>query len=268
MGLWDETELRALLGSPDARSICSTYFSTETRFTPMPVLQLPSADLYDDMLFIRQLKEAGIIELNSAKRQFFNADLLAREVADKGVEEEVQTIETVRAEIASPSPAFSSAPLTRTTGEAPGTNRLEICGSRGKLVLENETLSFTRNEADMFEFSRTARLGFAKPEVWVADIPFENAPNPHAMLIQNFVNAILEGEPLIAPGEEGVHSVELANSILYSSLTGQTIDLPLDSAALVDPAVTATLPSTVVAATEGRVVLLALTSGRETVLSR
>lgn len=117
------------------------------------------------------------------------------------------------------------------TGEAPGTNRLEICGSRGKLVLENEKLSFTRNEVDMFEFSQTARLGFAKPEVSVADLAFENASNPHAMLIQNFVNAILEGEPLIAPGEEGIHSVELANSILYSSLTERTIDLPLDSAA-------------------------------------
>ena len=48
--------------------------------------------------------------------------------------------------------------------------------------------------------------------------PFENAPNAHATLMQNFVNAILDGEPLIAPGAEGIHSVELANVILYSSL--------------------------------------------------
>jgi hypothetical protein len=49
--------------------------------------------------------------------------------------------------------------------------------------------------------------------------------------MQNFVNAILDGEPLIAPGEEGIHSVELANVMLYSSLMDQTIELPLDSAA-------------------------------------
>ena len=49
--------------------------------------------------------------------------------------------------------------------------------------------------------------------------------------MQNFVNAILDGEPLIAPGEEGIHSVELANVILYSSLIGQTVELPMDSAA-------------------------------------
>lgn len=115
------------------------------------------------------------------------------------------------------------------TGEAPGTNRLEIVGSRGKLVLEQEQLHFTRNETDMLSFSKAAQLGFAKPEVWNVQIPFSNANNPHAMLVQNFVNAILENEPLIAPGKEGIYSVELANAILYSSLNGQTVELPLDS---------------------------------------
>jgi predicted dehydrogenase len=117
------------------------------------------------------------------------------------------------------------------TGESPGSNRFEIVGTRGKVVLERDQVAFTRNEADMLEFSRSARLGFAKPEVWNVEIPFENAPNAHAVLMQNFVNAILDGEPLIAPGEEGIHSVELANVILYSSLIGQTVELPMDSAA-------------------------------------
>ena len=49
--------------------------------------------------------------------------------------------------------------------------------------------------------------------------------------MQNFIDAILDGAPLIAPGEEGIHSVELANVMLYSSLIGQTVDLPMDSAA-------------------------------------
>ena len=49
--------------------------------------------------------------------------------------------------------------------------------------------------------------------------------------MQNFVDAILDGKPLIAPGEEGVHSVELANAMLYSSLIGQTVELRMDSAA-------------------------------------
>jgi predicted dehydrogenase len=114
------------------------------------------------------------------------------------------------------------------TGEAPGTNRFEICGTRGKVVLENGKLSFTRNDADMLEFSKSAKTGFVKPEVWNVEIPIDNANNPHAILMQNFVEAILDRVPLFIPGEEGIHSVELANVMLYSSLIDQTVELPMD----------------------------------------
>lgn len=117
------------------------------------------------------------------------------------------------------------------TGEAPGTNRFEIVGTRGRLVMENDQLTFTRNETDMIQFSQTAKQGFVKPEVWNVGIPFENAKLPHANLVQNFVNAILDGEPLIAPGAEGIHSVELANVMVYSSLLGETVALPMDGGA-------------------------------------
>ncbi|MCS7091022.1 MAG: Gfo/Idh/MocA family oxidoreductase [Verrucomicrobiota bacterium] len=117
------------------------------------------------------------------------------------------------------------------TGEAPGTNRLEIAGTRGKVVLENNRLLFTRNETDMLEFSRSARQPFAKPEVWHVEIPFTDASMPHAMLVQNFVDAILDGAPLIAPGTEGIHSVELANAIVFSALLNRALELPMDGAA-------------------------------------
>jgi len=115
------------------------------------------------------------------------------------------------------------------TGEAPGTNRFELVGTRGRLVLENNKLHFTRNDADMIEFSRSAKSGFAKPEVWHVEIPFENSANPHATLVQNFVDAILDGTPLIAPGEQGIGSVELANVLLYSSLLDMPVRLPMDA---------------------------------------
>jgi predicted dehydrogenase len=117
------------------------------------------------------------------------------------------------------------------TGESPGTNRFEIAGTMGRLVLENNRLTFTRNETDMIQFSRTAKQGFVKPDIWHVEIPFENAVLPHAIMVQNFVNCILEGEPLIAPGEEGIHSVELANGMVYSSFLNQTVELPMDGAA-------------------------------------
>jgi predicted dehydrogenase len=117
------------------------------------------------------------------------------------------------------------------TGEAPGTNRLEIAGTRGRIVLARDRLTFVRNEVSMTEFNKTSKAGFLKPDVWNMEIPIENAPAPHAIMMQNFVDAILDGTPLIAPGEEGLHSVELANTMLYSSLIGETVELPMNGAA-------------------------------------
>ena len=49
--------------------------------------------------------------------------------------------------------------------------------------------------------------------------------------MQNFVNAILNGATLIAPGTDGIHSVELANAMVYSSLLKNTVELPMNSEA-------------------------------------
>jgi predicted dehydrogenase len=117
------------------------------------------------------------------------------------------------------------------TGEAPGTNRLEIAGEQGKLVFESGKIAFTRNETPTSVFAQTTTDLFAKPDVWQVDVPVKGAAGQHQEITQNFVDAILDGAPLIAPAEEGLHSVELANAMLFSSLRGETLDLPLDAAA-------------------------------------
>jgi predicted dehydrogenase len=128
-------------------------------------------------------------------------------------------------------PNGANGTFVTSTGEAPGTNRLEIVGDRGKVVLENGRIAFTRNEVPMREYSRTAKGGFSKPEVWNVDIPFDPSGAQHHTITQNFVDAILDQAPLIAPATEGLYSVELANAILYSSMMNQTIELPLDGEA-------------------------------------
>ena len=128
-------------------------------------------------------------------------------------------------------PGGATGTFVSSTGEATGTNRLEIAGTRGRLVLENSKLWFTQNEVDAAEFCKTAEQPFARLASNTAEVPFENAVLPHAVLLQNFVNAILGGEPLIAPGAEGIHSLELANAMVFSSLLGQAVSLPMDGAA-------------------------------------
>lgn len=117
------------------------------------------------------------------------------------------------------------------SGEAPGSNRLEIAGTRGRLTLENDRIEFIRNEVSMIEHCRTSQIGFVKPDSWRCEVPFSDSPAQHATLMTNFVEAILDGKPLIAPGADGMGSIELANAILYSSLTDSTVEIPLDSSA-------------------------------------
>ncbi len=116
------------------------------------------------------------------------------------------------------------------TGEAPGTNRFEICGERGRIVIENGEVRFTRNLVPMSEFCRTAKASFAAPEIWDVRIPVDGGGGQHVEVLQNFIDAILDGVPLIAPAAEGIRSVELANAMLLSSFTGRTVELPLDGA--------------------------------------
>jgi len=118
-----------------------------------------------------------------------------------------------------------------TTGEAPGTNRLEIAGDNGKLVIEAGKIVFTRNEVPATNFSHTCKQPFASPGVWHIEIPILGFGGQHIEIKQNFVDAILDGAPLIAPAREGIHSVELANAMLYSSMTEKTVDLPLNALA-------------------------------------
>lgn len=116
------------------------------------------------------------------------------------------------------------------TGEAPGTNRLEITGTRGKIIVENNQIRFTRNEVPCDEFCRTSEKAFAFPDVWDVTFPISGTGGQHLDVLKNFAAAILRGEKLLAPAIEGIHSVELGNAMLLSSFKGTAVDLPLDGA--------------------------------------
>jgi predicted dehydrogenase len=116
------------------------------------------------------------------------------------------------------------------TGEAPGSSRLEIAGDRGRLIFENGQLRFTRNEIPAPEFARTTRDIWGVPPTWEISIPVTTSGGQHVEILQNFTDAIREGVSLIAPAAEGAWSVELANAMLLSTWHDRTIDLPLDGA--------------------------------------
>ncbi len=118
-----------------------------------------------------------------------------------------------------------------TTGEYPGTNRLEIAGDKGKLVMEHGKITLTRTDVPVQEFSDTTPKPWSAPkqETLTVGIPATPVINQHPQVLQNFIDSILFDEALIAPGEEGLMSVELANGIIMSALKDKTVDFPLDA---------------------------------------
>ncbi|PCJ56377.1 MAG: oxidoreductase [Planctomycetota bacterium] len=115
-----------------------------------------------------------------------------------------------------------------TTGDYPGTNRLEITGDKGKLIFENRKISFSRTTKPVSEFTKTTKVAWSTPEVWQIDIPYSGPNKEHMGVIQNFINAIQNGEKLLGPGEEGIRSLELGNSFLLSEWTNDFVEFPLD----------------------------------------
>jgi predicted dehydrogenase len=114
------------------------------------------------------------------------------------------------------------------TGDAPGTNRLEVTGDRGKIVIEDNKLTFWRLTISERQFNREYTGGFGEPEVWKCEVPIKGEATAHNGIIQNWVNTILFDEPLIAPGEEGIKSLAISNAMHLSSWTDQWVELPID----------------------------------------
>ncbi|MFS0777702.1 Gfo/Idh/MocA family oxidoreductase [Neobacillus sp. 3P2-tot-E-2] len=114
------------------------------------------------------------------------------------------------------------------TGDAPGTNRYEISGDRGKLVVEDGKLTFWRLRQSEREFNREYKGGFGEPECWKIDIPIKGVATQHKGITTNWVNAILHGTELLGPGVEGIKGLEISNAMHLSAWTDDWVDLPIN----------------------------------------
>jgi len=114
------------------------------------------------------------------------------------------------------------------TGDVPGTNRLEILGDKGKLVCDKDTLTFYKLETPEREFNATYQGGFGEPKHETI-VPETDGQNPqHLGILNNFANAILGIEPLYVDGKEGIRGVQLMDSMLLSTWLGRAVELPID----------------------------------------
>ncbi len=121
-----------------------------------------------------------------------------------------------------------------TTGDAPGTNRLEITGTLGKVVCEEDRLTFSRLKTDEREWCATCRQGFRKPEWDTFEVETDGQNPQHPGVLNAFAAHILRGERLVADGREGIRGLMLSNAMHLSSWLGKTVEIPFDEKLFLD----------------------------------
>lgn len=119
--------------------------------------------------------------------------------------------------------------FTTTTGISPGTNRLELSFENGRIILENQKLIFSKNEMPVSEYRKTSNDMWGVPPYSNIEYDFTGQyGGQHAEVLQNFIDAILDGKELIAPAEEGIHSLMLGNAMFLSGFLKEPVSLPID----------------------------------------
>ena len=114
------------------------------------------------------------------------------------------------------------------TGEYPGTNRLEISGDLGKIVLDSGILKWYILKEPLSKIIAKSDKDFA--EFDYKEIEQDKPETSHKGILQNFANAILSGEELIAPGEDGINELTLSNAAYLSQWQGnQKVSIPFDT---------------------------------------
>jgi predicted dehydrogenase len=115
------------------------------------------------------------------------------------------------------------------TGEYPGTNRMEISGTKGKIVIENGTLKWWKLKTDERKVCKNSVDSFVNIETEYVEINQEITETAHKGILQNFANAILYGEELLSPGIDGIYELTISNAAYLSSCKGNVeISLPFD----------------------------------------
>jgi predicted dehydrogenase len=134
----------------------------------------------------------------------------------------------------------ASGVFVTSTHDYPGTNRLEIDGDGGQIVIEQglatDKMTIHRLKTKETEFNRV-NMKFMpfipKRTEKIRTGPLANVyrlgiGGQHMGILRNFSRAALFGETLIAPGIEGINGLMLSNAVYLSAWLDQEIALPVD----------------------------------------
>ena len=115
-----------------------------------------------------------------------------------------------------------------TTADAPGTNRLEITGTKGTVICQDGVVQLRKLEKDEREWCATCPEGFRAPDYETIEVETDGAFTAHPGVMNAFAANILRKEALVADGREGINGLMLSNAMHLSSWLGQPVSLPVD----------------------------------------
>lgn len=130
--------------------------------------------------------------------------------------------------------------FTTATHEIVGTDRFEISGDKGKIVVEDSKSAvvtrYRRSEQEINasipteDIWKMTSAEFNPDEYYTQEtVEFDSAwGGQHATVFENFAANILDGTPLIAPGSDGILGVRLANAIHLSAWMGKEVPMDFD----------------------------------------
>ena len=120
------------------------------------------------------------------------------------------------------------------TGDWPGTNRLEITMEKAQIVCEYQPsrekfeTRICELECSLPEFLKTAKGGFDRPKGTWTVLDDERSVPEFNMVVNAFASHLLHGTPLIAEGYEGINGLMVSNAVFLSSWLGKPVTLPVD----------------------------------------
>ena len=115
-----------------------------------------------------------------------------------------------------------------TTGDCPGTNRLEITLDKAKIICEDDEIRMFKLVQSTDDFTKNAAEGFGSIDGEWETVETDGLNEQHVGVMNAFAAHILRGEPLVAKGEEGINGLTISNAAFLSSWLDKTIELPID----------------------------------------
>ena len=115
--------------------------------------------------------------------------------------------------------------------ESPGTNRLELCGTKGRIVVEDDSIvTVTRLAQDERVHARTCTDPFAKVPSAEENFVFDDADNKvqQAAMLADFAAAVREKRPPACPFADGLRSLDIIRGAYLSNWLKREVSIPCE----------------------------------------